>query len=84
MKIRDSENGFPKVRKLEEYGGSPLIGQLSTITEKESEENLLHNYLRKNVSQKRRSKTNMGKVIEILSRTVSSLAYPPSKIWSSK
>ena len=45
MKVRANNEGtLPKVRKMEEHQG--LVSQLSTIVEKESEENLLHNYIK--------------------------------------
>jgi hypothetical protein len=60
LKVKE-EGNLPKVKKFDEsLQPASFGGQLSTITEKESEENL-HNYLRMHHG-KRRSKSNINKV----------------------
>jgi hypothetical protein len=59
MNAHASESLLPKVKRVEDFHAHGLASQLSTITEKDSEENL-HNYLRK--GHKGRSKSNINKV----------------------
>jgi len=80
MKVHNNETNLPKVKRIDDLHAHGIASQLSTITEKESEENLLHNYLKKG-HKKKRSKSNINKV-KIIKFRIFTTTLPRLTTWS--